>query len=79
MKTYRPGSFKDPSLQREFSAIEQAAQRADPFAELVVQHAAPSRLRPGMFVYADGSDWNPGSGEGLYRRDKTNASWIFVG
>lgn len=29
-------------------------------------HAPPEKLRDGMQAYADGTDWNPGSGEGLY-------------
>jgi len=29
-------------------------------------HAAPSKIKVGDVVYADGTDWNPGSGEGLY-------------
>lgn len=29
-------------------------------------HAAPDKPVDGMLVYADGSDWNPGSGEGIY-------------
>lgn len=29
-------------------------------------HAVPLRPREGMVVYADGTDWNPGGGEGLY-------------
>ncbi len=31
-------------------------------------HAPPTRPRAGMVVYADGVDWNPGSGEGFYTR-----------
>lgn len=31
-----------------------------------VSYAAPIRPRAGMTVYADGTKWNPGSGEGLY-------------
>lgn len=29
-------------------------------------HAEPNKQRDGMIRYADGSDWNPGHGEGLY-------------
>jgi len=31
-------------------------------------HIAPLRPRTGMLAYADGTDWNPGAGEGLYER-----------
>lgn len=79
MRTYKRGYFADPGLAREFSSIEQAANRADPFTELQVLHVAPSKLRAGMIVYADGVDWNPGSGEGVYRRNAANSAWVFLG
>lgn len=37
----------------------------------------PPRIFEGMVVYADGTSWNPGSGEGLYRYD--GSSWNFLG
>lgn len=43
-----------------------------------IWHKSPELLRPGRVVYADGTDWNPGSGEGLYRRTLAN-TWAFVG
>ena len=36
-------------------------------------HAEPKRPRIGDIRYADGTDWNPGSGEGVYLFDGT--SW----
>lgn len=29
-------------------------------------HEAPSKLKTGMTVLADGTDWDPGSGQGVY-------------
>lgn len=34
--------------------------------QLAVSYVAPVRPRTGMMAYADGTKWNPGSGEGLY-------------
>lgn len=36
-------------------------------------HAEPRKPRPGILAYADGTDWNPGAGEGFYefRSDNT--------
>jgi hypothetical protein len=34
--------------------------------KLKTWHAEPTRLYDGLVVYADGTDWNPGSGEGIY-------------
>ena len=52
-------------LERELGAI------SDSFAEhyyvkFQVLHVAPERPRDGMMVYADGANWDPGSGEGIY-------------
>ena len=38
----------------------------------------PDDRRSGRVVYADGTDWDPGSGEGLYRRSLANV-WVFIG
>lgn len=45
--------------------------------QFVVLHNAPEKPRQGMVVYADGTNWNPGSGEGLYRYDGT--TWNYLG
>ncbi|MBW2081582.1 MAG: hypothetical protein JRI39_00510 [Deltaproteobacteria bacterium] len=37
-------------------------------------HAEPDKPREGMFRFADGSDWNPGSGRGLYQY--VSGSWV---
>lgn len=34
--------------------------------KLEVLHVAPKKPREGMLAFADGSDWNPGSGRGPY-------------
>lgn len=36
--------------------------------------AAPAKPRDGMIVYADGTSWNPGAGEGFYGYQ--NGSWV---
>jgi hypothetical protein len=85
MKSYRPGQIpEDPKqlaafLRRELGNIYAASLREDPFMELEVLYASPSKVRAGMVVYADGTTWNPGSGEGVYRRDKANAAWVHLG
>ena len=45
---------------------------------LDVLYAEPIKPRPGMLVCADGTTWNPGSGEGLYRYTLAG-TWAFVG
>ena len=31
------------------------------------RHAPPAKVTEGLFQFADGTDWNPGSGRGLYQ------------
>lgn len=39
-------------------------------------HVEPPKPREGAIRYADGTNWNPGSGAGLYRF--TSGSWVAV-
>lgn len=36
-------------------------------------------LYDGRLAYADGSNWDPGSGKGLYRYDGDTSSWVHIG
>lgn len=38
------------------------------YALLETHHAPPARLMEGMVVLADGTNWDPGSGAGVYCR-----------
>ena len=44
---------------------------------LVELHAEPLKPEEGILAYADGTDWNPGSGSGLYQY--RSSSWVKVG
>lgn len=85
MRTYRPKRAPDnPAqlpgfLRQELVAIQQAAFRAEPFLEVEYLTAEPERVRAGMLVGADGANWDPGSGEGVYRRNAANNAWVFIG
>lgn len=57
-------------VQREFQRVAEAFSTVHDFDVL---HAAPAKPRAGMVRYADGTDWNPGSGEGLYLY--TSSGW----
>ncbi len=61
-------------LAREFNKISNIVN-ADLRLERL--HVEPARPRDGMVVYADGSDWNPGSGEGYY--GYYGSAWNFLG
>lgn len=77
---YAPGIV--PQNTEDLQAFLQAelAKISDTIDQIHIYeifHAAPSRPVQGMTVYADGTDWNPGSGEGLYRYN--GSSWNFLG
>lgn len=45
---------------------------------LEVSYVVPPKPRTGDIRYADGTKWNPGSGEGVYRYGSDNA-WHYLG
>tara|TARA_R110002020_G_scaffold54680_4_gene152251 strand:- start:1753 stop:2010 length:258 start_codon:yes stop_codon:yes gene_type:complete len=53
----------------------QGALEENPVTYIEVKNAAPSRIKQGDIVYADGSNFNPGSGEGIYFRNAAG-SWV---
>lgn len=84
METYVPvqpaaiNSFEDmlEFVVRENNKIAIALASSLP-NELPELHAAPSKVRNFMIVAADGTDWNPGSGQGVYAYYA--AAWHFLG
>lgn len=63
--------------ERGFSAVSRELMQSCTFQEsfkLPELTAAPSDVQDGQVVYADGTTWNPGSGEGFYGRE--NNLWV---
>ncbi len=52
-------------LQNELTKIE-AAWSLLLTKEIEWLHVEPTKVRTGLTVGADGTDWDPGSGEGVY-------------
>jgi hypothetical protein len=73
-----PHWFKDYARQLH-QQINKAAAAANPYSSQEYLHSEPSRIVAGMEVLADGTDWNPGSGAGRYRRNEAGTAWVFVG
>ena len=78
---YIPGNVNPADmaafLRQELDKIAQAIESQSESLSLKTLHAAPTKYRDGTIVKADGTDWNPGSGSGLYvYRD---AAWHFLG
>lgn len=66
MRTFTPGNRETPELRRLASDIQRAGMMAQPFILLDVLHIEPDRPQNGMTALADGTDWNPGLGQGVY-------------
>lgn len=77
MATYSPTPVPNSIAPRARSwladELARVATAINANLRLRVLHAEPSRYAEGDIVYADGSDWNPGSGEGVYVR--TSSAW----
>lgn len=74
----------DPSqlalyLQQELLRLKQSLDSAQPSLRLQIIHAAPTKVFADMVIYADGTDYDPGSGAGIYRRNEANNAWVFIG
>lgn len=88
-KSKKPVAIKTGSLQElGDSVVDLAKYTEDEFAEVAsaiqnpeamkVYNVVPPKPRQGMIVYADGTHWNPGSGEGVYRYG-ADAAWHYLG
>lgn len=81
--TYTPGDVPDdikqlvPFLREELHRLRRALNEAQPYVEFKVLHEEPVRVREGMEVEADGTDWDPGSGAGRYVY--RSGAWVFIG
>lgn len=64
-------------VQQELHNVARAFVDPVNFLQLNITTVAPAKPRRGQYYHADGVNWNPGSGEGLYRYSGT--SWVFVG
>lgn len=42
-------------------------------------HVVPAKPRDGMIRYADGTNWNPGSGQGIYYYKASGPAWVLLG
>ncbi len=66
-------------MRQELAQVEKAQYDATDVFVYTLLTAPPDKIEPRMVVYADGVSWNPGSGEGIYRRNNANTAWVFVG
>lgn len=75
---YAPATTEMPDVidwaRRNSEALATVLNDGMERLRLTVLHAEPERPRDGDVVYADGTDWNPGAGEGFYGRQ--NGAWV---
>lgn len=65
--------YDSGTLWREFQKIREMSDAlADPTFDIKTEE--PSKPKEGMLRYADGTEWDPGSGAGLYVYD--GAKWV---
>lgn len=63
-------------VNTQLAAIQRRMDQGIHHSQLNVLNSAPFRTRIGMIAYADGTHWNPGSGEGLYVFK--SSGWKFI-
>jgi hypothetical protein len=56
--------------------LQEWAQRGIKALRLEPAHVEPDKPRAGLIVYADGTDWDPGSGAGLYYYN--GSAWVLI-
>lgn len=61
-------------VEEELRALQVALLAAVESVPILPLYVEPPRPRDGMVVYADGTQWDPGSGEGFYGRE--NGAWV---
>lgn len=77
---YTPGVYDGGPIENYlFQELQRISEVITPIADGAIEkrHVVPEKPRFGLF-YADGSDWDPGSGEGLYRYDEDTDSFVAI-
>lgn len=70
-----------PEIVHELSqwVYDELAKLSSVLREVEELHAAPLKPYHLQTVYADGTNWNPGSGAGVYYYDAVRLGWYFLG
>jgi hypothetical protein len=78
---YEPGNYAGEGI--EHYVLEELHKIADAIKLLAdnpidIRDVAPDKPRNGLY-YADGTNWNPGSGKGVYRYDEGTSAYTHLG
>lgn len=63
-------------LQSELMSIHKGFQSISEILRQKPLAVEPAKRSEGMLVYADGTNWNPGSGAGVYSYN--GSGWVFL-
>lgn len=76
--SYKAARVEDAAVTRELANIARESERPSvQFISFAKTYVAPANPFDGMTVYADGTTWNPGFGEGIYAWH--GAAWNLLG
>ncbi len=76
--SYMPNEGLPAAVLEEFKRLAVHLRNIDAESVQLAQHnAAPAKYQDGTVVYADGTNWDPGSGEGAYIYYA--AAWNYLG
>lgn len=67
----------NPWVEAEFRKLAEILNRGSDRLSIAPRNVAPSKPRTGDVVYADGTNWNPGKGEGVYVYN--GSEWVRAG
>ncbi len=83
-KYQAPSTAPENAKEFQLWLLDELRHIADSASELETDtvvlkqwNAVPDKLYDGLVAYADGTNWNPGSGEGYY--GYYAAAWHFLG
>ncbi len=67
-------------LAQDLASIQKALEDLEIIrARIEESHREPDKFTNGDIVFADGTDWNPESGEGIYFYSDTLEKWVKLG
>lgn len=74
-----PAEYDAQAVEQVIQDIYDAMDAGFLSVRYQVRRAEPERAFAHMTVIADGINWDPGSGSGMYRRNGSNTAWVFIG
>lgn len=74
-----PADLRDSDLGRWVIEELRRIGEAMKHPRIFVLHVEPTKPQDGELYYADGTNWDPGSGRGAYRYDSSGPTWEFMG